>query len=1375
MKTNFSNFVKLFLAGASLLAVGCTDYGQDIQNLNDRIDDLQTDVIDPLAVDLEAVKADLAAAKTDLQAKIDANKALIDGLTDELATAKSNIKANADAIAAAQGDIDNLEKAVETINGQIDNLDKAVEGLKKQDEVFAKDIADLKTAVANNAAEIAANKQDIANLTKKVDDHLAAYALFVEKVDAKFIALDKEIEALKAKDAQIDEAIKALQDKDLELEGKITALQDAYTLLEGRVSTIEQEFADHLAAFAAVVDRVSKLEAGHDAQQILIEANQQAIKNLQDELAKTNGRVATLEAGLEQQKKDLAAAKKELQDNIDALDVKLSDYITKNDAAVKANADAIKKLNDDLTALETKLTNLINSVQEALQKQIDAIKGDLSALKGRIQSLVFVPEHVDGAATIHWAQLGNTLVEGQSVLLYQVYPAECAAAVEAEELQFVFTEELATSRANAPVLEVVNVAPVAKKEGVIAVTVNARNLGADFYAGSVKYAVSLVLANKTANIASCYVNLAPATADQLDVKLINDTAEQYKIEYVDTKTAHVILPDHKYAFSINGEGAYTIEGMLEKGYVITVEKAAPTYAVNDAQLPNVFKNVVDESNPYLNFVTVSIDPNKVTKDSVGLVETVTYSYNVCGKTLTASATVRIVKIQRAIEMKGADIVWTYSQDAMSDAGLELTNSTDVATIVSHTLPADVTYENVLAVAPTVTVTVDGKEDKNVTAIIGGTTDEPTIALSNFAWGKTYTITALYELSSIDVTLTATVNTIDRLRTPVVYDLSKDQWQLTKAFVNDGNVSKTKPEALEALLAILEGDDEYTNYDLTAAKLLEDIFVKKTKTEVNKANGEEESTTKLQFVNNGSQIESVYALADYTPNVPAAIDYVYEVTTWYGQKFTFKKNLNIGLTAVDYALNAEDKTLEHELDFSTNPAESLAPIYDKLLAQEPVTVDKNDFTADEYLKLIFVDKKADNLAEANLVSTVARKTNKADLSNAVLDNTKLVIDNVAGNVVNAKYSYKDFTTTPEKVVYTYSYKTWYGQEITLSKVIKIDLPTKFNFWRVPEWVYVDTTNDTGWYYSKVLADYKYYMNNYSSLDLFSTKNVDMATAFDVRIGGENGQKLVHENASDAVVTYPLLSDYNLSMEFELEESGLVSSFANYELHYADYDRVSVPVKGRLFYEVCVGSTTEKFELTTNFTTDEKYVNYVVKRHEFLKEPTAANQQLTIANAKTYKVQTLAFIDVMDIREYPADSYSLIQYTVGGETLYNRDVALDKLAAAKLDIDYTNITAEINVGDDTNGFMQKDYGNGTKHNALTAYQPLEIKSAMLTKLPSGLENKIRYNQAAHELVVDATAQLNLTGPQDIKIRVEFIYYGKVYKSTELTITLRELSLQ
>lgn len=1352
MKINFSNFVKLFLAGASLLAVGCTDYGQDIQNLNDRIDDLQTDVIDPLAVDLEAVKADLAAAKTDLQAKIDANKALIDGLTDELATAKSNIKANADAIAAAQGDIDKLEVAVETINGQIKDLDDAVKDLKDQDEVFAKDIDNLKTAVANNAAEIAKNKQDIANLTKKVDDHLAAYALFVEKVDAKFIALDKEIEALKAKDAEIDAAIKALQDKDIELEGKINALQDAYTLLEGRVSTIEQEFADHLAAFAAVVDRVSKLEAGHDAQQILIEANQQAIKNLQDELAKTNGRVATLEAGLEQQKQALADAKKELQDNIDALDVKLSDYITKNDAAVKANADAIKKLNDDLTALETKLTDLINSVQDALQKQIDAIKGDLSALKGRIQSLVFVPEHVDGAATIHWAQLGNTLVEGQSVLLYQVYPAECAAAVEAEELQFVFTEELATSRANAPVLEVVNVAPVAKKEGVIAVTVNARNLGADFYAGSVKYAVSLVLANKTANIASCYVNLAPATADQLDVKLINDTAEQYKIEYVDTKTAHVILPDHKYAFSINGEGAYTIEGMLEKGYVITVEKAAPTYAVNDAQLPNVFKNVVDESNPYLNFVTVSIDPEKVTKDSVGLVETVTYSYNVCGKDLTASATVRIVKIQRAIEMKGADIVWTYSQDAMSDAGLELTNSTDVATIVSHTLPADVTYENVLAVAPTVTVTVDGKEDKNVTAVIGGTTDEPTIALSNFAWGKTYTITALYELSSIDVTLTATVNTIDRLRTPVVYDLRKDQWQLTKAFVNDGNVSKTEPDALEALLAILEGDDEYTNYDLTAAKLLEDIFVKKTKTEVNKANGEEEATTKLQFVNNGSQIESVYALADYTPNVPAAIDYVYEVTTWYGQKFTFKKNLNIGLTAVDYALNKENKTIGYQLEFQTQPAESLAPIYDNLLAQEPVTVDKNDFTADEYLKLIFVDKKADNLAEKNLANNEERT------------GTQLVLDATAGNTAFASYTYKDFTETPKTVVYTYNYTTWYGQVITVTKKVTLELPL-FDFVRNDKWVFTEpisfsNPNEIKYYYSNVLAWYEYADKDVNRLNIFSTQEVNMNTAFNVApyTLGENGEKVYGE-----IIQTADLGMYNLSTDFKIVagQNVKLSKVTNNQLAYLDYNLTNIDMIGYLYLSTGIG--TEKFQLPTEFDEGGIYDDYTVKRHEFIQDFYANPVSLVLNNADVYRIEIPSLVTITDVRPSTDNHFSLLQYQLDDPSVwYNTYAEVQAAMKSKPGLTIADINYRWTNGDGT-----VNTGFEVGRNADVVYS-VKFDVVPLNEIPENLKPQVTFANGI--LTVDASSQLHLTSPQTFKYRVDLIFTpsgaseGVVYKPYE-----------
>ena len=162
MKINFSNLAKLFLAGVCFVAVGCTDYGQDIENLNNRIDALETDTIAPLAADLESVKEALEAAKSDLQSKIDANKGLIDGLTDALAEAKTDLQgqitANKNLIDALDSELDaaktdlqgKIDTAVKEINGKIATLDKDVADLKKQDEVFAKQIAEVINTIKNN-------------------------------------------------------------------------------------------------------------------------------------------------------------------------------------------------------------------------------------------------------------------------------------------------------------------------------------------------------------------------------------------------------------------------------------------------------------------------------------------------------------------------------------------------------------------------------------------------------------------------------------------------------------------------------------------------------------------------------------------------------------------------------------------------------------------------------------------------------------------------------------------------------------------------------------------------------------------------------------------------------------------------------------------------------------------------------------------------------------------------------------------------------------------------------------------------------------------------------------------------------------------------
>ena len=64
---------------------------------------------------------------------------------------------------------------------------------------------------------------------------------------------------------------------------------------------------------------------------------------------------------------------------------------------------------------------MISTALQSLEKRLAAVEGQVKELLNRIQSLVFVPEHTDGAATIKWAKLGQTLVEAQSVLKFQVY------------------------------------------------------------------------------------------------------------------------------------------------------------------------------------------------------------------------------------------------------------------------------------------------------------------------------------------------------------------------------------------------------------------------------------------------------------------------------------------------------------------------------------------------------------------------------------------------------------------------------------------------------------------------------------------------------------------------------------------------------------------------------------------------------------------------------------------------------------------------------------------------------------------------------------------------------------------------------------------
>ena len=107
MKKNlFRKFLALFLTGTLLAGVGCKDYDDDIDKLNDRLDELTTGKI-----------ATLESQLGSLQTAVDNLKSADDALGKRIDELKSDADANAK-------DIEALEKAQDQLQKDIDAIEK---------------------------------------------------------------------------------------------------------------------------------------------------------------------------------------------------------------------------------------------------------------------------------------------------------------------------------------------------------------------------------------------------------------------------------------------------------------------------------------------------------------------------------------------------------------------------------------------------------------------------------------------------------------------------------------------------------------------------------------------------------------------------------------------------------------------------------------------------------------------------------------------------------------------------------------------------------------------------------------------------------------------------------------------------------------------------------------------------------------------------------------------------------------------------------------------------------------------------------------------------------------------------------------------------
>ena len=400
-------FISAMLFGALLIApattfVGCADYDDDIENLQNQItnnattlDQLTKEKIQNVETEIESLKA----ANKQLQEALD--KAKSEGTDADAATLAAAQKLVEDAQAQLQAALDAVNGDITGINGKISDLDarllaqdgrlKSVESLLAADGKLTLAINDAQ-ALAEKAYNLAeqtaataeANKQaikDAADNLKSIKESLEGQInTLSEKVNdlSKKLAdqnadITAQINSLKSQLNDAKDGISANGDKINknkqkidEIVGQLTELQNQVAKNKLAVETLESNY----------LSKVNELVAGQNGLKTSIEGLKSANETINQRLGSAEGRLDTIE--------DLIASLAKSSDvtsSIDQLRQKIEAKIGKLNEEGKDDtvASLIAGINSSITSIQGDITRIDGEITR-IDGLIDVLFTDLSNL-----------------------------------------------------------------------------------------------------------------------------------------------------------------------------------------------------------------------------------------------------------------------------------------------------------------------------------------------------------------------------------------------------------------------------------------------------------------------------------------------------------------------------------------------------------------------------------------------------------------------------------------------------------------------------------------------------------------------------------------------------------------------------------------------------------------------------------------------------------------------------------------------------------------------------------------------------------------------------------------------------------------------------------
>ena len=412
MKHNLlRNFLALVLSGIMLAGVGCKNYDDDIDKINNRLDELYVTVAD-LDEQIESVRNAIPS---------------LDALNEEVAALRSEL----DGVKTDVASIDQKLEAIGDVQAKLNELSQELKdyvdgAIQSSEETLRNELA-TKGAVSELKALIEGIQED--------------YKAELEEINNKLTALEGTVGEPPAVDFSGD--IQDLKDRLAALEGSAVDA-DALAALVERIEALEDIEALTKTEVNTLIDTQIKE---------LLESKPWLGESLDDAIATyltTNGYITN--AAL--------SGYVSLDDIIDEMKKEQSDYAAALIEFIQKNQTQF-----DATALQGKI--------DGYKAEMDKLKAEFSerlfALENRIQSLVYVPSSlsetsnlipVTPAPYIDFGKDGKEYLGNQTLeMTFRVSPASLAKKIadEKEATVSIITRKVSMSSTNSPAFTVESV------------------------------------------------------------------------------------------------------------------------------------------------------------------------------------------------------------------------------------------------------------------------------------------------------------------------------------------------------------------------------------------------------------------------------------------------------------------------------------------------------------------------------------------------------------------------------------------------------------------------------------------------------------------------------------------------------------------------------------------------------------------------------------------------------------------------------------------------------------------------------------------------------------------------------------------------------